>query len=268
MRTSMVCVQSVNQHYQQHHPTETAIGIVQNDIVDSNNAMFCICFGAAGSQCGFWHHWPQHTVEHTQRVIQSKKTWVIQSRKTWTRLVQFILHKSQINFQDPSWQLGSDITHLQHSAGISDRPEGVHCLHWEHHWDNRSVHHQPPLVRRWLPSTNWRKLTHHMGGGGSTKCWYRTWHGNVHWCLQDDRSLVFATLNGAMVDELVCAVGWYSSSWRWCMLHQRVQWMTLTHMQLIAVMEHRRWLEACFVSLRDWCSSWPLQLNPDNTELI
>ena len=42
----------------------------------------------------------------------------------------------------------------------------------------------------------------------------------------------------------------------------------LAHMKINAVMEHRRRLESCVESLRDWCSSRPLQLNPDKTELI
>ena len=40
--------------------------------------------------------------------------------------------------------MGSRITHLQRSAGIGDRPEGVYHLHRWHLWDNRSVHHQSP----------------------------------------------------------------------------------------------------------------------------
>ena len=39
-------------------------------------------------------------------------------------------------------------------------------------------------------------------------------------------------------------------------------------MKINAVMEHHRRLETCVESLRDWCSSWRLQLNPDKTELI
>ena len=42
----------------------------------------------------------------------------------------------------------------------------------------------------------------------------------------------------------------------------------LAHMKINAVMEHRRRLKTCFESLRDWCSSRRLQLNPDKTELI
>ena len=42
----------------------------------------------------------------------------------------------------------------------------------------------------------------------------------------------------------------------------------LAHMKIIAVMEHRRRLETCLESLRDWCSSRRLQLNLDKTELI
>ena len=39
-------------------------------------------------------------------------------------------------------------------------------------------------------------------------------------------------------------------------------------MQINAVTEHRRRLETCVESLRDWFSSWRLQLNPDKIELI
>ena len=42
----------------------------------------------------------------------------------------------------------------------------------------------------------------------------------------------------------------------------------LAHMKINAVKEHRRRLETCVESLRDWCSSRRLQLNPDKTELI
>ena len=42
----------------------------------------------------------------------------------------------------------------------------------------------------------------------------------------------------------------------------------LAHMKINAVMEHRRRLETCVESLRDWCSSRRLQLTPDKTELI
>ena len=42
----------------------------------------------------------------------------------------------------------------------------------------------------------------------------------------------------------------------------------LAHIKINAVTEHRRRLETCVESLRDWCSSRRLQLNPDNTELI
>ena len=40
----------------------------------------------------------------------------------------------------------------------------------------------------------------------------------------------------------------------------------LAHMKINAVMEHRRRLETCVESIRDWCSSRRLQLNPDKTE--
>ena len=42
----------------------------------------------------------------------------------------------------------------------------------------------------------------------------------------------------------------------------------LAHIKINAIMEHRRRLETCVESLRDWCSSRRLQLNPDKTELI
>ena len=42
----------------------------------------------------------------------------------------------------------------------------------------------------------------------------------------------------------------------------------LAHMKINAVMEHRRRLETCVESLRDWCSSRRLQLNPNKTEQI
>ena len=42
----------------------------------------------------------------------------------------------------------------------------------------------------------------------------------------------------------------------------------LTHMQIVAAMDHRRRVEECVESLRDWCSSRRLQLNPGKTELI
>ena len=42
----------------------------------------------------------------------------------------------------------------------------------------------------------------------------------------------------------------------------------LAHMKINAVMERRRRLETCVESLRDWCSSRRLQLNPEKTELI
>ena len=42
----------------------------------------------------------------------------------------------------------------------------------------------------------------------------------------------------------------------------------LAYMKINAVTEHRRRLETCVESLRDWCSSRRLQLNPDKTELI
>ena len=40
------------------------------------------------------------------------------------------------------------------------------------------------------------------------------------------------------------------------------------HMKINAVTEHHRRLETCVQSLRDWCSSRRLQLNPNKTELI
>ena len=42
----------------------------------------------------------------------------------------------------------------------------------------------------------------------------------------------------------------------------------VAHMKINAVMEHRRRLETCVESLRDWCSTRRLQLNPDKTKLI
>ena len=42
----------------------------------------------------------------------------------------------------------------------------------------------------------------------------------------------------------------------------------LAHMKINVVMEHRRRLETCVESLRDWCSSRRWQLNPKKTELI
>ena len=42
----------------------------------------------------------------------------------------------------------------------------------------------------------------------------------------------------------------------------------LAHMKINAVMEHHRRLETCVESLRNWCSSRWLQLNPDKTKLI
>ena len=42
----------------------------------------------------------------------------------------------------------------------------------------------------------------------------------------------------------------------------------LPHMKINAVMEHRRPLETCVKSLRDWYFSRLLQLNPDKTKLI
>ena len=61
------------------------------------------------------------------------------------------------------------------------------------------------------------------GGGGSTKYRYRTRHGNICWCLQDDRYWCSPHWDGAVVDELVCVIEWYSGWWlagvrctRWC----------------------------------------------------
>ena len=42
----------------------------------------------------------------------------------------------------------------------------------------------------------------------------------------------------------------------------------LAHMKINALMKHRRRMEICVESLRDWCSSRRLQLNLENTELI
>ena len=42
----------------------------------------------------------------------------------------------------------------------------------------------------------------------------------------------------------------------------------LAHMKINAVMEHHGRPETCVESLRDWCFSLRLQLNPDKTELI
>ena len=42
----------------------------------------------------------------------------------------------------------------------------------------------------------------------------------------------------------------------------------LAHVKMNAIMEHHRRLKTCVESLRDWCSSRRLPLNPDKTKLI